>query len=62
MDITRTKQTERKFLITLTVAQDEMLNKLASKTGRSKAYLMREALNQLLGTYRELLMGSDNER
>ena len=61
MNTASTKQTDRKFLMTLTVAQDEMLNKLASKTGRSKAYLMREALNQLLGVYRELLTGGDNE-
>lgn len=52
-----TKQTEKKFLITLTAAQDEMLVKLAKKTNRSKAYLMREALNQLLGAYRDLLIG-----
>jgi len=52
-----TKQTDRKFLVTLTVAQDDMLIKLARKTNRSKAYLIREALNQLLGAYRDLLMG-----
>ena len=50
-----TKQTERKFLVTLSSAQDDMLNKLSKKTGRSKAYLVREAVNQILGAYREIL-------
>lgn len=54
-----TKQTERKFLVTLTVAQDDMLVRLAKKTNRSKAYLIREALNQLLGAYRDLLLGGE---
>lgn len=49
------KQTERKFLVTLTGAQDDMLNRLALITNRSKAYLIREALNQLLGAYRDSL-------
>jgi len=55
-----TKQTARKFLVTLTVAQDDMLVKLAKKTHRSKAYLIREALNQLLGAYRDILLGGDD--
>ena len=57
-----TTQTERKFLITLTVAQDDMLNRLSAITERSKAYLMREALNQLLGAYREMLVENDDVR
>lgn len=52
----QTKQTSRKFLVTLTDAQDDMLVKLSEITGRSKAYLVREAINNILGAYREVLI------
>ncbi len=63
MTVFKSKQTARKFLITVSESQDDMLNKLSRITRRSKAALMREALNQLLGMYREALMReSQNER
>lgn len=58
---TSTSQTDRKFLVTLTAAQDDMLNLLAYKLDRSKAYLVREALNSLLGSYRDVLKENTND-
>ena len=49
------KSQEYSYLIRLTDAQNNMLDILVEKTGRTKAALMREAVNYLLGIYKPVL-------
>ena len=58
----RQKSQESSYLLNMTSAQAEMLERLCKKTGRSKASLLREALNLLLGTYRPVLEEKIDER
>jgi len=49
------KSQEYSYLIRITDAQNSMLDILVEKTGRTKAALMREAVNYLIGIYKPVL-------
>lgn len=48
----RQKSQETSYLLNMQASQMEMLERLSRITGRTKASLLREAVNLLLGTYR----------
>ena len=52
---TTTKSQEVKYLFAMSNAQNDMLEILCAKTGRSKADLLREAVNNLLGVYKQVI-------
>jgi len=49
------KNQEYTYPMRITSAQNEMLELLSEKTGRTKASLIREAINHLLGVYKPVL-------
>lgn len=49
------KTQESQYLLRLTNAQNDMLDILGKKTGRTKAELLREAVNNLLGIYKQVI-------
>ena len=49
------KSQEYSYLIRITDAQNNMLDILVEKTGRTKAALLREAVNYLIGIYKPVL-------
>lgn len=61
MEAVRQKSQEFTYPLRMTNAQNDMLELLAERTGRTRASLLREAVNLLIGTYRPVLKKADND-